>query len=107
MRERERERERAMHKMQHESDTSDKEFETVRTETCNLHSIRSGLVAKLKTRICQETAILDYKIDTGSNGNLTPINMFQTLFQETLIAELDEYINRKVVLHAYNDSNLN
>ena len=53
----------------------------------------------------QSTAELDYRVDTGSDDNLMPINMFKTIFPRTPITELNRYINR-IGLHAYDNSSI-
>ena len=36
----------------------------------------SVFATKLETSNSQKSAILNYKVDTGSDGNLIPVNMF-------------------------------
>ena len=36
----------------------------------------------------------EFKLDTGSDGNLMCIRMYRTLFLQTNINELNEYINK-------------
>ena len=44
-----------------------------------------------------------YKIDTGSDSNL-PINTLRKLFAHMQITDLKKSIDRKIELHAYNNS---
>ena len=37
----------------------------------------------------------DYRIDTSSNGNLVPVNMFKVLFPNTTTAVLNKCIDQK------------
>ena len=44
-------------------------------------------------------------IDIGSNSKLMPLNMFKMfLFSNTVIADLNKCIHKKVMLHTYNNS---
>ena len=44
----------------------------------------------------------EHKIDTGSDGNIMPINMFKMLFPHTKITDLNKSIDRKRILCTYN-----
>ena len=66
-----------------DKDTYNLELDMVRTIAFNFHSVRSVLIAKLRTKTSQNIRELDYKIDTGSYGNLMPIDMFNMLFPRT------------------------
>ena len=59
------------------------------------------IVTKLKTKSNQKTETCQYKIDTGSDGNLIPIRMYKVIFPCTNITKLSKYIDRKIVLHTY------
>ena len=66
--------------------------------------MRSVVVAKLKTRINQTSTVFEYKIDTGSGVNLVSIKMFKTLFLNTEVTELNKSVDKRIVLHVYNNS---
>ena len=68
--------------MQQYNDTSDWEFGVVRKKLSIFHSVRSVPIAKLRSKVGQNTMELDYKIDKGSDSNLMPINMFKWYVQE-------------------------
>ena len=61
----------------------------------NFHSVRSVLITKLRTRTGQNAAKPDYKINTGSDGNLISINIFRMLFPRMPIAKLNKYTYKK------------
>ena len=67
----------------------------------NVHSVRSAIIEKLKTKSSQRTHTCKCKIDTDSDGNLMPIRMYKMLFLHTNVNELN--ISKKIVLHAYNN----
>ena len=39
----------------------------------------------------------EYKIDTGSDDNLLPTEMFKVLFLDTKIANLNKSVDKKVI----------
>ena len=56
----------------------------------------------------QNIAELRYKIDTGSDRNLMPINMLKILFPRIPLAELNKCINENMnfihaIIQAYNN----
>ena len=38
------------------------------------------IIAKLKTSCSQNSAIIQYKLDTGSEGSIMPYHIFKTMF---------------------------
>ena len=50
------------------------------------HSIRCITIAKLKTKGNHKVDTCEYKIDTGSDGNLMLIRMYKGLFPYTNIS---------------------
>ena len=58
--------------------------------------MRSVLITKLRTKTSQNTAELDYKIDTSIDDNLMPLNMFKTLLPRTPITELNKNIKNQI-----------
>ena len=73
------------------------QFDAVRSKVFNFHRIRSVLIAKLRTKSSQKTEM--HKLDTGNKGNLMPIKIYESLFLQTNLAELNKSINKKIVLH--------
>ena len=67
------------------------------------HSLRSVRIAELRKKVVKNRNV-QYKIDTGGNGNLMPVNMFKVLFPNTTIAHLNKCIDQKVILCAHNNS---
>ena len=103
-----REKHRATHKTyQDTEDTVEltRDFDTVRSNIFNFHSIRSVIIAKLRTKSNQTITMYKYKIDTGNAGKLIPIKMFKVLFPNTKIANLSPLIRKwcyiHTVTHAY------
>ena len=47
----------------------------VRSKVINFHSLRSIIMAGLKTKV-SKTAVYEYKIDTGCDGNLMQLKWF-------------------------------
>ena len=67
-----------------------------------MYNVRSVLIAILRAKNNQTTPF-KYKIDNGCGSNVIPINKFKALFPITQIAYLSMYIDKKVVLHEYNN----
>ena len=63
------------------------ESDMVISEVFNFHSIRSVMITKSKTKSSQTIDTHEYKIDTGSDDNLMPINMYKILFPNTNVIE--------------------
>ena len=51
----------------------------------------------------QKEEMCEYKINTGSDGNIMPIKMSKALFPHTIITDKNKSKYRKI-LHAYNIS---
>ena len=80
------------------------EFDVVRKKSFNFHSIRLVIIAKLKTKKQPKTHTCEYKIGTGSDGNLMPIRRYKVLFLHANISQPKQSINKKAVLHTCNIS---
>ena len=78
------------------------EFDTVRSKVFNFYSFRSVIIED-ENKNSQKGDTCKYKIDTGSDGNLMPIRKYKLLFPHTNLNELNTSINRKIVLHPYNN----
>ena len=78
-------------------------FDTVRSNIFNFKSVRSVIIAKLKTKCSQRSGACEHKIGIGSHGNLMLIRMYKMIFPHTDINELHKSIN-KIVLCVYNTS---
>ena len=81
-----------------------KRFDVVKSKIFNVHSIRSVIIAMLKTKQIKTPETCEYKIDAGSDGNLMPIRLYKMLFLHTNITELKKYIDKEIVLYTYNSS---
>ena len=62
-----------------------------------VRAIDRVIVAKLETRSSIESTTLEYKIDTGSSGNLMLANIFKILFPKTVIVEQARYKNKRAI----------
>ena len=82
-----------------------REFNAVKPKVFNSQSIGLLMIAELEKR-WSNTAMCEYKIGSGSDGNLMPINMFKVLFLNTTIVDFNKSIDIKVVLHTYNNLHL-
>ena len=70
------------------------------------HSIRSIIIAKLKTKTNQRTEVCEYRIDASSDGNLMPIRMLKVLYPNTKLIDLNKSVDKRVmfqnkIMHAY------
>ena len=68
---------KSLHVIHHNLEVATQEFDVVISEVLsfNIHSIRSVLFVKLKTTISQRAEIYKCKLNTGSNGNLMPLQI--------------------------------
>ena len=78
------------HSMKEQITTADQQVNTVNIISFNFNSIHSVIIAKLKTRRSQNSAIIQHKVDTSSDGNIMPYHIFKILYprvsKELLIA---------------------
>ena len=86
----------AVNECQQNSDTSDREFDMLRTKTLDVTSVRSVLITKLRTKTSQK----HYRIDSCYSGNLMPISCLK------LISQCKTNKTKKGKLHAYNNSSI-
>ena len=63
----------------------------------SFNSICCIIETKLKTSSSQKATVLQYKVDTGSNGKLMSVNMFKVLYQKTTMNS--PIINTKMLYH--------
>ena len=91
-----------IHQDNEEKEVVKQEFDAVTSKIFNVHSIWTVIIAKLKTQRCQRADTCEYKIDTGSDGNLKPTRMYKTLFLDTNINELNTFM-KNIVLHDCNN----
>ena len=63
-------------------DTHEQEsgMETVNINLIRFNSNHSATIAKLKTSSKQATIMVQYKVDTGCDGNIMPFNVFKKFF---------------------------
>ena len=58
-------------------------IKTVNINLISFNSNHSMILAKLKTSSKQATMTVPFKVDTGSDGNIMPFNIFKKLFPNT------------------------
>ena len=75
-------------------------IDTVNINSFHFNCTCSVIMAKLKTSSSQNNAIMKYKIDTGSDGNILPCHVLKMLFRRTteehLSAKKHEYYSKKL-----------
>ena len=76
----------------------------IKTKVFNFHNTSLVITTKLQTRTAQKIAMLEYKVDRGSGGNLLPTSMLKTIFPRYKSVDLDRSINKKIVLEVYDNS---
>ena len=64
------------------------------SKAMDISKMCSAMAAKQKQTAAKNT-ILEYKIDTGCNGNLMPIKKFKVLFLKITMIKLTNYENKK------------
>ena len=55
-------------------------IKTVNINSVNFNSNHSAIIANLKTSSNKTAIMVPYKVDTGSDGNIIPLNIFTKLF---------------------------
>ena len=60
----------------------------------------------LKTSVGQNSIIVPYKIDTGSDGNIMPEHIFKKLFPEVTNEQLATTKNKHILLKVYNKATI-
>ena len=74
-----------MYQENEDKEVSTMQFDVIWSKVFSFHSIRSEIIAKLKTKGRQKIDMCEYKIERGSDGNLMPIRMYKMLFPHTNI----------------------
>ena len=54
----------------------------------NFNTNHSAIIANLKTSSTKVTIMKPYKVDTDSDGNILPFNIFTKLFSSTTMDQL-------------------
>ena len=60
----------------------------INRNSININSNHSAIIANLKASSNKATTALPYKVDTGSDGNIIPLNIFTKLFPSTTADQL-------------------
>ena len=63
-------------------------IETVNINSVNFNSNHSAIMANLKTSSNKATIMVPYNVDTGSDGNMMPFNIFTKLFTSAAMYQL-------------------
>ena len=79
-------------------DNTSEDIKTVNLNSVQFNKNCSILTANLKMSANQNTIIVPYKIDTGSNGNIMPAHMFKRLFPKVADEQLAASRNRHILL---------
>ena len=74
-----------MYQENEDKEVSTHQFDVIWSKVFSFHSIRSEIIAKLKTKGSQKIDMCEYKIERGSDRNLMPIRMYKMLFPHTNI----------------------
>ena len=64
----------------------------------NFNSMKSEIITKLKTRSRQKGTKIEYKINTESDGNLKPLNIFKIILPRETMEQLAKHKDKRVVL---------
>ena len=78
--------------------TGGKCIDSITIKLHNFIRIKSIIVTKLETSSSQNKSQIAYKIYTGSDGNLRPLNAFKILFPKEIIKQLAKHKNKSSVL---------
>ena len=73
----------------------------VSINSVQFNKICSVLTAKLKTSMGQNSIVVLYKIDTGSDGNIMPGCIFKKLFPEVTNKQLAATKNKYIIFKTY------
>ena len=82
-------------------DVTDEDIKLVSINSVQFNKNLSILTAKLKTS-GQNSVIVPYKIDTGSDRNIMPEHIFKIVFPEVMKEQLAATKNKYVILKTYN-----
>ena len=87
-------RDHTVHELQVEmvQDSQDEEIETVSINSIYLNKNWSLITACLEMQVGKNTVEIQYKIDTGSEGNIMPLYIFKKLFKDMMDEQLEKSI---------------
>ena len=69
----------------------------IRLNVFTINSMKSIIIAKLKTKTSQRTELYKYKININSDGNLLPIRMFKALYPNRKTMDQNKSIGKKLM----------
>ena len=87
-------------------ETQEGEIETVSIDSACLNRKWLLIMAHLATQAGENIIEIPYKIDTGSEGNTTPLYIFKKLFKNTTEDQLKKSIKVHIRLQTYNKINI-
>ena len=85
-------------------DYSEDEIEIVSINSVYMNKNQLMLTAKLDMHAGNNKITIQYKIDTGSDGNIMPWYLFKKLFPRVTKAELPKTIKNHIKLKMYNET---
>ena len=86
--------------------TSPEDIEMVSVNSAQFNIDQSVLTAALKTLVGQNSMTIPYKIDMGSDSNIMPIDIFETLFPGVTNEQLAATVNKCIMLKMYNKTTI-
>ena len=81
-------------------------IDSVTIKSFSINSLRSVALTKSEISSKHTKCQIAYKVDTGNDSNLIPVDLLRKLFPNTTKEQLSEYGNRCVVLYTYNQSSI-
>ena len=70
------------------------------------NSILSVIITRLETSSNHKRGKITYRIDTGNDGTVMPLNIFKILFPNTAIDQLNWTKDRGIVLRIYSKTSI-
>ena len=68
----------------------------------SIHKNHSVITENLKMSAGQNKIMVPYKVDTGSDGNIMPLNIFKKMFPKITNEQFVATKNKNILLKAYN-----
>ena len=92
----------AVHGVEVEVSQEDNKIEEVSINSVYLNNKQSLITTHLEMHVMKNTVKIPYKIDTGSEGNLMPLHIFERLCGHQSIEQLTRSIKNNIKLKTYN-----
>ena len=87
-------------------DSQGEDIESVSINSLHLNRKWSLITAHLEMQLGKTALEIPYKIDTGSEGNLMPLYIFQKLFKNMNEEQLKRLVKGNIKLKAYNSMHI-